>query len=278
MRKLFPKLNISRQLLSRGVSLVVVFTTLVAAYAALSLNITLGWFSESTSAHANGMSAQVYDSIFEVTYTPVTLLKDANGNIIEKQLGVGVADSSGDLPFLTDNSDNSFNSFSDMIANVKVPGQSVTFDVTIKNIGEYSAVLKGFGLKAPGPEDDKPVKVEAKDESGNTIITDGVVQYRDCYLSTELTTHVAAVSASNAETTVALQSGVDARPLRSSTTADIDYFDWLTVNEVTLDSQESITFTVVIHFVDDPDHVQNYLKNYVASGGACKREIFITHN
>lgn len=255
MRKLFPKLNISRQLLSRGISLVVVFATLVTAYAALSLNITLGWFAESTSAHANGMSAQVYDSIFEVTFTPVTVVTDG------KQLGVGEADKT-----LTADSETGFSSFSDLIANVKVPGQSVTFDVTIKNIGQYSAVLTGFGLEAPEADDDKPVQAEVE----------GVVQ--DCYLSTELTTKVLGVSASNENTTLTLN-GVAALRLRDeeNPAVRIDYFTWLDEDQISLESGDSVTFTIEIHFVDDPDQVQNQYKNYVESGGACNRNLFITH-
>ena len=260
MRKLFPKLNISRQLLSRGISLVVVFATLVTAYAALSLNMTLGWFAENKSVQANGMSAQVYNSIFEVTFTPVTVVTD------EKQLGVGEPDANGKRPSLTADSETGFSSFSDLIANVKVPGQSVTFDVTIKNIGQYSAVLTGFGLEAPEADDDKPVQAEVE----------GVVQ--DCYLSTELTTKVLGVSASNENTTLTLND-VAALRLRDeeNPAARIDYFTWLKESQISLESGDSVTFTIEIHFVDIPNQVQNQYKNYVESGGACNRNLFITH-
>ena len=255
MRKLFPKLNISRQLLSRGISLVVVFATLVTAYAALSLNMTLGWFAENKSVQANGMSAQVYNSIFEVTFTPVTVVTD------EKQLGVGGTDKT-----LTADSETGFSSFSDLIANVKVPGQSVTFDVTIKNIGQYSAVLTGFGLEAPEADDDKPVQAEVE----------GGVQ--DCYLSTELTTKVLDVSASNENTTLT-RNDVAALRLRDEgkPAARIDYFTWLNESQISLESGDSVTFTIEIHFVDIPNQVQNQYKNYVESGGACNRNLFITH-
>lgn len=268
MRKLFPKLNISRQLLSRGVSLVVVFATLVTAYAALSLNMTLGWFAESTSAHANGMSAQVYESAFEVTYTLVTEVgEDANGNPI-KTLGTAV----------TGTSENDFNALAEMLSNVKVPGQTVYFDVTVKNIGQSPAVITGIGLDTPGENDDVPVNAPAVDDNGNEIMDEnGAVVYADYYLSTQLTTLVHMVETDSGVDLAVQNSTASYLRGENGSTAQINYLDWLGVDELTLDANESVTLTIAISFVDDPNVVQNQYKNYVESGGVCQRKLYIAH-
>ena len=279
MRKLFPKLNISRQLLSRGVSLVVVFATLVAAYAALSLNMTLGWFSESTSAHANGMSAQVYESAFEVTYTPVTITKNASGELV-KTLGTPITgtsenDFAGELVTAFGND---FNALAEMFANVKVPGQTVYFEVAVKNIGQSPAVITGIGLDAPGATDDVPVRAPAVDKNGNEVTDDtGAVVYADYYLSTQLTTFVYDAK-TDPGADMAVQSST-AKQLRGENgSADqIDYLEWLGIETITLDVGQSVKLTIAINFVDTPNVVQNQYKNYVESGGVCRRKLFITH-
>lgn len=267
MRKLFPKLNISRQLLSRGISLVVVFATLVTAYAALSLNMTLGWFAENKSVQANGMSAQVYNSIFEVTFTPVTITKNASGELV-KTLGTPI----------TGTSENDFNALAEMFANVKVPGQTVYFEVAVKNIGQNPAVITGIGLDAPGATDDVPVRAPVVDKNGNEVTDDkGAVVYADYYLSTQLTTFVYDAK-TDPGVDMAVQSST-AKQLRGENgSADqIDYLECLGKETITLDVGQSVKLTIAINFVDTPNVVQNQYKNFVESGGVCRRKLFITH-
>ena len=63
----------------------------------------------------------------------------------------------------------------------------------------------------------------------------------------------------------------------NGSTAQINYLDWLGVDELTLDANESVTLTIAISFVDDPNVVQNQYKNYVESGGVCQRKLYIAH-
>ena len=242
MRKLFPKLNISRQLLSRGVSLVVVFTTLVTAYVAFSLNESLGWFSENKTVTADGMSANVYKSEVEVTFQ---VLEGNEFKYVE--------------------------SIAAVISRLKVPGQSVTFTITVKNVGEKPVTLTALGIAAPSEGDEVPKVV------GNTSY----------YLSTELTTKLTGIDNTAWNVNEDLE-----RPLRAGdgTVGQINYFDWLekkednsssqntaTNKEIQLEKQQYVTFTVVVTFVNKANENQNEYKNFADNGGKCQREFFITY-
>ena len=86
MRNMFSKLNISKQLVSKGASLVVVLVALVAAYVAVSMNSTLGWFAKNNTVTASGMITQAYDARFKVTYTNVKLTENEDGTIGKVEL------------------------------------------------------------------------------------------------------------------------------------------------------------------------------------------------
>ena len=262
MRGIFSKLNISKALLMRGLSLVVVFTTLAASYAALSLNKTLGWFAKNEKVTANGMITQAYTSSFKVTCETVTQTTDDQN--------------------VTTTVKKPVENINSIFTNIKIPGQFVTFDITIQNVGLYSVELTGLGFEEPDITEDIP-KVE------------GSTSY---YLSTELTVDVNKVvhNKKNGESTqsteLALATNADdtstARPLRDSDNVSerINYFDWLSESSkvegrklVKLEPQESVTFTVTVLFVDRDDN-QNVYKNFGDDGDGqqecCKRSLFIT--
>ncbi len=263
MRGIFSKLNISKALLTRGVSLVVVFATLVAAYAALSMNQTLGWFAKNETVSANGMITQAYTSTFKVTYTPFEWVEDetttVEGDLI-KEYGTPVSDP---------------NELKTIIENVKVPGQSVYFEIEVQNTGIYAVDLTGVGLEAPSVDDEAPK------------IVNGVYHY----LSTQLTTDVTKVTFDNPE----LKLGSDdpnadtAQFLRdqSGNATRINYIDWLNQDFVTLDPDASVTLDVVITFKDQTymDGNQNIFKNFgeldgngKPINGFCSRKLFITYD
>ena len=244
MRGIFSKLNISKALLTRGLSLVVVFATLVASYAALTMNKTLGWFAKNETVSANGMITQAYTSTFKVTFLNVTTNESYTGP-------------------------------ADILANVKVPGQVVTVDITVQNTGIYSVDLTGIGLEAPQVGEEIPKLYEG--------------DYY--YLGTQLNTWLSEVTTSNSKTEVTLKTFNDpvdpknppdhskgAQFLRTGDTSGrINYMDWVTSGAITLEPQDSVTFTVVLHFKDD-GKVQNAYKNFGEDGSKCARSLFITYD
>lgn len=254
---MFSKLNISKQLVSKGASLVVVLVALVAAYVAVSMNSTLGWFAKNNTVTASGMITQAYDARFKVTYTNVKLTENEDGTISKDQ-------------------GTSYEDPREIITGVKVPGHSVTFDITIQNIGPYAVNVTAIGLEAPTLEEDKP-KIDYD--------KDGKVVYR--YLSTELTTDVIMVTSKSKDDEgndkiqpYDINDDSDARYLRDRDTgvADrINYFDWVDLDEgITLNPKDSITFTIEMTFVD-ATYDQNIFKNF-ADEGACTRRIFINYD
>ena len=251
------KLNISRAVVSRGASLLVVSIALVAAYVAISMNMTLGWFAKNNTVTASGMVTQAYDANFQVSYQRVDTDSD---EVLSK----------------------------DFLAAVKVPGQSITFTVTVTNVGLYPAEVTSVGLKLPTAAQDVPIYDPDQDE------------YR--YLSTELTTEVLKATTTNTAYTLEIQDitpgnteDVNSKFLRTEENGAqaINYFDWLkcTVKQpaetgdtvtyastdvIILAKGESITFTIKITFEDKGN--QNVYKNYVEKGGTCVRDIYITYN
>lgn len=231
MRKIFSKLNIPKNLISKGTSLIVVFSVLVAAYAAISLNVTLGWFAENDSVSANGMNAQAYKADFEVSFN------DGKG---QTELGTIISE------------------------NLQVPGDSVTFTITVKNIGEHSVDMTAMGLEAPTDAQEKPKVV------GDT----------NYYLSSVLTAKTESVSVDGTQKSVDTEAA--AMPLRDSTNGAgrIDFFSWINFGDgekvITLESGKSMTVSVTITFVDSGEP-QNEYKNFAAEG-TCARELFFTYN
>jgi hypothetical protein len=243
MRKIVLKLNNSKMLISRGLSLMVVFSVLIAAYVAVGLNPSFGWFAKNEKVTANGMNTMAYHSQFTVNLQKLALNDDGTTSLV------------------MDNA-----TMADILADLKVPGQSAIFNVTITSIGEYPVTLTGFGLEAPSADEEKPV-IEATDQ-GNV----------ERYLSTELSTEL--LSVDNESITVTKQ----VKPLRASDAASagrIDYFDWLMlqdgVNEIVLTQGESVTFKIKFTFVNSRAN-QNIFKNYASTekGGVCSRRLFLT--
>lgn len=256
MRNTFRKLNISKALIMKGVSLVVVFATLVSAYAAFSMNATLGWFSKNNTVTANGMITQAYQSTFRVTYIPVELTRDPN----EPHAITGKTDIPGEKQTVITKD-------TEMLNGLRVPGQSKAFDITITNIGAYPVTLTSFGFDAPGVADDVPKYLDGK----------------LCYLSTELATRLVLTSEGKM-IEAAHDDNFPGRYLREETdgvagvAGQIDFFDWLEENTtIVLNPKESVTFTIEITFVDDGNN-QNVFKNFAENGGTCRRRIFLAYD
>lgn len=279
MRGIFSKLNISKALLTRGASLVVVFATLVAAYAALSMNHTLGWFAKNETVSANGMITQAYAAKLEVTVQQVVV---TDGR--EERIPFGTIKYNSVTKDADGNETTTVIDTGDMLANVKVPGQFITFEVTITNVGIYDVDLTGVGLEAPGVDGDVPK----------------VVDGTSYYLSTQLNTWLkgATVTKAGDTNTLTVPEGTqpaddkdspdyltDAKFLRDSNGSNrINYLDWFDEDSttVTLAPKDSVTFTIVVHFKDNGGD-QNVYKNFGELGengaivnGQCKRPLFIT--
>ena len=236
------KLNISKAVVSRGASLLVVSVALVAAYIAISMNMTMGWFTKSNSVTANGMAVQVYDANFQVSYQRV----DTNSPEV-----------------LTPN----------FLAGVKVPGQSIEFKVTVTNIGAYPANVNSVGLKLPTAAQDVPI-YDPDLKVDRYLSTELTTHVLDATVS-KFTEDNATVPTS---TKVALKSNAEKQVLRDEDGVyAIDYFHWFAdESSITLKTGESITFTIRMTFEDSVDD-QNIYKNYAEKGGVCVREIYISY-
>ena len=229
MRGIFSKLNISKALLTRGLSLVVVFATLVASYAALTMNKTLGWFAKNETVSANGMITQAYHAKFNVEYT-FDPTDESSWKIF-----------TGTVPF----------------ENLKAPGDKVQISFRVTSISSKPVTVTGFGLKAPGMEDETP-KVDAQ----------GVH-----YLSTELQTRLVSMAVKESNVPVTNEDEVF---LRDEDSADsISYFDWIALEDrsFVLNPNEYAVFTVEFHFINRITN-QNVFKNFHLSG-KCERTIYI---
>ena len=278
MRGIFSKLNISKALLTRGASLVVVFATLVAAYAALSMNHTLGWFAKNETVSANGMITQAYAAKLEVTVQQVVV---TDGR--EERIPFGTIKYNRVTKDADGNETTAVIDTGDMLANVKVPGQSITFEVTVTNVGIYDVDLTGVGLEAPGVDGDVPKVVDGTSyylsTQLNTWLKSAVITKMDN--STESLFTITESSDSSADPDY----GKNAKFLRDSNGSNrINYLDWFDDDSttVTLAPKDSVTFTIVVHFKDNGGN-QNVYKNFGELGengaivnGQCKRPLFIT--
>lgn len=242
MRGIFSKLNISKALLTRGVSLVVVFATLVAAYAALSMNHTLGWFAKNETVKANGMITQAYHSKFNMEYTldpPVSETQTTPQTWLPFD---------GNVP-LTD---------------LKAPGDTVVISFRVTSISSKPVTITGFGLEAPNLDQESP----KFDEKGAH------------YLSTELQTRLLALSVKS--DSKELTDNTPRKYLReqgATSAGSIDYLDWVVADEngdktIVLNPQDSFEFTVEFHFINRVEN-QNVFKNFHSSG-KCARRVYIT--
>ena len=222
--------KINTLIVQKGLSLVAVFAMLVVSIVAV-IPLSLGWFAKNEQVTANGMHLNAYDAKFSIEYADEKGTKTDLDKIMQK---------------------------------LRVPGQKVTFDITVKNVGLYDVELTSIGLEAPTHADEKP------------LVKDGGYYY----LSTELSTKVDSAKVTKGKTvsTIATSDGVADRRLRDENlvAGRINYFDWLENQSVTLGKGDSITLTVTIEFVDTGEEQNDY--KYFASKGLCKRSIFITYN
>ena len=251
MRDLFSKLNISKALVRKGVSLVVVFAMLITAYVAFSMNKTLGWFAKNNTVTASGMVTQAYQDKFRVEYSFVSG-QDVNWHVLD-----------GNTIDLSE---------------LRVPGDTVVIQFRVTSIGSKPVYLTGFGVDAPGMNDDIP-KIDANGKA--------------CYLSTELQTRLVEMAkqpvsedaeADDNQYTIPVDDENDEIPytaLRDETNGApaIDYFDWVnwgsTDSSILLNPQDSVVFTVEFEFINRTDP-QDIFKNFTSTGGACNRYIFLT--
>lgn len=249
MRDLFSKLNISKALVRKGVSLVVVFAMLITAYVAFSMNKTLGWFAKNNTVTASGMVTQAYQDKFRVEYS----LDNENWTVMTTQSPVDLTD-------------------------LRVPGDIDTIYFRVTSIGSKPVYLTGFGISAPGMNDDIP-KIDANGKA--------------CYLSTELQTRLVEMAkqpvsedeeADDDQYTIPDDTETNEIPytvLRDETNgaAAIDYFDWVnwggSDSSILLNPQDSVVFTVEFEFINRTDP-QDIFKNFTSTGGACNRYVFVT--
>lgn len=234
MRDLISKLNISKALVMKGVSLVVVFAMLITAYVAFSMNKTLGWFAKNNTVTASGMITQAYHDKFNVEYS-------LDGTTW--QAFTGTVD----------------------LTNIKAPGDTIQISFRVRSIGSKPVTLTGFGLDAPGINDDIPR-------------FDGGTAY---YLSTELRTRLVSMKVGETAITISndKQTEESLTPLRTDTGANaISYFEWIDAanRQIAMQQNDFVVFTVEFNFINRMTVNQNIYKNYQENGGVCIRDVYIT--
>ena len=259
MRKKLSKSTII--IAQKGISLVVVFATLLTAFVAIA-PWTYGWFAKNNTVTASGMHTQAYKSDFGVAYA----VKPDGATAFQSVTDPG-----------------------DLFNSIVAPGQSVDVQVTITNktINKYTVNLTGFGLEAPSTAQDVP-KIETV-KNGDSTST----YYR--YLSTEITTQLISVSVTNGGSysvdsnsgpvylrgTTSGTQGVDLEASRHPGAANrIDYIDAITKTndkktKISVPVGGSVTFTIRLTFVN-ATYNQNIYKNFAATGGKCERTFFFT--
>lgn len=238
MRGIFSKLNISKALLTRGVSLVVVFATLVAAYAALSMNHTLGWFAKNETVKANGMITQAYHAKFNIEYS-----FDTGENKTWTPF-------SGDVP----------------LRELKAPGDTLSISFRVTSISSKPVTITGFGLEAPNLDQESP----KFDEKG--------AHYLSTEMQTRLLAlSVKSVSKKLTDDTVSARKYLREQGATSAGSIDyLDWVvaDENGDKTIVLNPQDSFEFTVEFHFINREEN-QNVFKNFHLSG-KCARRVYIT--
>ncbi len=230
----------------RGVSLVVVFATLLTAFVAIA-PWTYGWFAKNNKVTASGMHTQAYYSRFDVTYAVKQdgEYKPAEPNAL----------------------------FNTIIA----PGYSAEIQITItnKSSNKYAVNLTGFGLEAP-TADQEIAKVDSA----------GKIRYLSTELTTELLGVTVAYPSTNTNTPPAYSVTMQSVPvqLREGTSTEpgaagrIDYVRYVKDVETTPISVPvggSVTFTIRVTF-KNTDYDQNIYKDFAGTGGKCERKFFFT--
>ena len=216
-----------------GASLVAVFAMLVISVAAV-ISLSFGWFAKNNQVTANGMHMQAYTAKFDIAF------KETGGTETD---------------------------LNKIMAELKVPGQSVQFDIVITSTGLYEVDLMSVGLEAPSSADETP------------LVQNGKYYYLSTELSTRLTAAKITKAGESESEDLSITNTDLTKRLRDQKTlvADrVNYFDWLGAQPITLNKGDCVTLTVEIEFVDSGAPQNEY--KYFASKGSCKRSIFISYN
>lgn len=255
MRKKLSKSNIL--IAQKGISLVVVFATLLTAFVAIA-PWTYGWFAKNNTVTASGIHTQAYHSKFDVAYA---------------------VKPDGATTFQTvDDPEDLFNS-------IVAPGQSVEVQVTItnKSINKYTVNLTGFGLEAPSTAQDVP----KLDDEGNirylsTEITTQLLGVTVVYPSTNTNTppvySVVDYNTQDEETSsapVQLRAGESKNPGAANRIDYVQSVQGIEDTPISVPVGGSVTFTIRLTFVN-ATYNQNIYKNFAATGGKCERTFFFT--
>lgn len=244
MRKKLSKSNIL--IAQKGLSLVVVFATLLTAFVAIA-PWTYGWFSKNDTVTVSGIHTQAYHSKFDVSYA----VKQSDGSY-----------QATDPSALFDT--------------IKAPGQSVEVQVTItnKSINKYTVNLTGFGLEAPSTAQDVP-----------KLDDEGKIRYLSTEITTQLisVSVTDGDSVTNYGVIPEKEGSTDSAPvpLRTGSSTEpgaaerIDYIDAIDQTKISVPVGGSVTFTIRLTFVN-ATYNQNIYKNFAETGGKCERTFFFT--
>ena len=237
MRGIFSKLNISKALLTRGLSLVVVFATLVASYAALSMNHTLGWFAKNEKVTASGMITQAYHPKLKVEYT-LDLTKEDSWETF-----------TGTIP----------------LTELSAPGDTELIYFRVTSISARPVTVTGFGLDAPGFDKEIP-----KVDSSGAHYLSTELQTRLLELTINNKDEAAIADDSTSARTYLRENDVSAR------IEYLDFLAKNDDNRTgfVLGTGEFFVFTVEFHFENKTED-QNVFKNFHSSG-KCERTLYIS--
>ena len=274
MRKKLSKSNII--IAQKGISLVVVFATLLTAFVAIA-PWTYGWFSKNDTVTVSGIHTQAYYAKFGVTY-------EINKLQIDETTGKPQLDQEGNPIYKYESFE--FNNDTQMpnslFSDIRAPGDSVEIRVTITNkkFNKYTVNLTGFGLEAPSTAQDVPkLDDEGKIRYLSTEITTQLLGVTVVYPSTNTNTPpdytVKDYNKQDDETSsapVQLRAGESKNP---GSAERIDYIDAIDQTKVSVPVGGSVTFTIRLTFVN-ATYNQNIYKNFAETGGKCERTFFFT--
>lgn len=252
MRKKLSKSNIL--IAQKGISLVVVFATLLTAFVAIA-PWTYGWFAKNNKVTASGMHTQAYKSDFDVAYA----VKPDGATAFQQVTDPG----------------NLFNS-------IVAPGQSVEIQVTITSQARnlYPVKITGFGLEAPTTDQDVPKSDGTYNRYLSTELTTELIEING---ETTSVNGSAPIYLRGTSLTDDTQMGTEEASQNPARTAGrIDYIgsfvkpvDDQTPPAVLLPKGGSVTFTIRLTFVN-ATYNQNIYKNFAETGGKCERTFFFT--
>ena len=249
MRKKLSKSNII--IAQKGISLVVVFATLLTAFVAIA-PWTYGWFAKNNTVTASGMHTQAYYSKFDVAYA----VKPDGATAFQSVTDPG-----------------------DLFNSIVAPGQSVEVQVTItnKSINKYTVNLTGFGLEAPSTAQDVP-----------KLDDEGKIRYLSTEITTQLisvsvtngdsVTNYGVIPEKEGSTDsapVQLRAGESKNPGAANRIDYVQSVQGIEDTPISVPVGGSVTFTIRLTFVN-ATYNQNIYKNFAATGGKCERTFFFT--